>query len=253
MNIIEKTAEFLDILELDDATLRDLYTKYGMLADAYSGSTGKSIVNDNKKIFEVILSDNIIDFISFMYANSALMDALASNPNLIKILDNKSAIYIKKIVYGLRNAGWEIRKSASASDIAQSLQYWGISEATEADLNGAQVISDENVSFEDDDNGIDSLFDEINNIPTDEQAAAEQAAAEQAAAEQAAEQAAAEQAAEQAAAEQAAEQAAAIFKSEHVDETYDVSNEKIKYSTDDDDEDPVDFGEKETRFDPKVS
>ena len=98
-DIIEVTSRFIEILELDQVTLRDMYAKYAMLADAYSGSSNKSIIFENKKTYEKLLSDNIIDYVTYMYMGGSISSELANHPNLVKILDKNSPIYIKKIIH----------------------------------------------------------------------------------------------------------------------------------------------------------
>ena len=186
MNIIEKTNEFIELIELDQATLRDMYTKYAMIADAYSGSSSKSIIVDNKKTYETILADNIVDYITYMYIGGSLGNELANSTNLGKILDSNSPIYLKKIIADLKSQGFDIKKNSSASNIKESLQYWGIAEAD--DLTNAEIIGniedDIPIKFDDIDMsdviGTDDNNSEYNeNISEDElEAALEEAAAE---------------------------------------------------------------------------
>lgn len=139
---------------MDEATRKDMYAKYSLLADAYAGTAGEAIVKNNKLTYQVLLSNMMIDFMLYLNAGGNLAAEIANNPNIAKILDNSNPAYIKNIAKSLKEEGWKIDDSVSTDAIKQALMMWGV-QSTD-DMTNAEVISSNqtgnsvpNISFDD--------------------------------------------------------------------------------------------------------
>lgn len=141
MDIMNKTSSFIELICMDAQTSKDLCTKYSILADAYAGSAGKDIVNNNKDTFEILLSANIVDYMIYSMSSGSLSDAIASNNKLAEILNPSSPVCVTKIAKELSNSGWHINKEVSLSSLQNALNMWGI-QLTE-DIDGAELLGED--------------------------------------------------------------------------------------------------------------
>lgn len=154
MNIEQRTSNFLDLIHLSEADRQDLYAKYSLLADTIVVSASKEILKKNSTTYSVLLSKNLIDYMTMLYNTGNLQSLIASNPNIGKILNPKSQSHLAIIANSLLAEGWSIPNEVTASKVIEALQLWSNEKAK--GVTGAKVISDDEFG----DIDIDDLFGE---------------------------------------------------------------------------------------------
>lgn len=156
METMERTKEFVDLLLADNAIKTDICAKYSIMADAYLGSAGKGLVDTYKDTFRILLSSNVIDFMTYMYMASALTNEIVSNPKLGIFLDPSKDVYVGRIASKLKANEWDIPKTATLDDITRAISLFGL-ESVDAPTNDDIVVDTTSDSDEPQ-----YLFDDIN-------------------------------------------------------------------------------------------
>ena len=158
MDYQKRTQIFTELYSLDAETLRDLYIKYGLMADALIGSSDSELLENNISTYKVLLSPILIDFVTYQFisGDSILNSVKLQYPNLSKMLgmgtDNKMSL--SDIYNKYKKEGWDITDNISISNLKTALSEFGLTQTTS--LDNAEIVNyksdnDElpNISFDD--------------------------------------------------------------------------------------------------------
>ena len=127
MSIIDKMNLYLELLEMPADMIKSIQSKYIIFVDCVTGVSDKSIIEKNKDTYVVLLSNQMIDFMTFLYESKSLSD---ENNKLGIIFNKNNNSYIAVIANNLKKSGWNIKDIDSLNDIKVALESWGVDETS---------------------------------------------------------------------------------------------------------------------------
>ena len=148
MTYIERTLAYKELFNLNNNTLRDIYIKYGLMADVVIGASDKKLIEHNYSTYRMLLNPILIDFVVYQYESGGktLNSVKSQYPNLSVLLDirgqNNCSLY--DVCNKYKKSGWEIPEKIDIQSIESALNEFGLPEADS--LDNAEVVENQSNS-----------------------------------------------------------------------------------------------------------
>lgn len=152
--IYNNALEIAKFVSAPDDVKLDIFTKYGLLADATLGGAGFDLVRNNVDTFIPLLSDNVMKWVMTEKGKPVYNRAIKVNPRISKIFESENSINnLRNTV--LNELGTQANNFEGYDNIMTALRLFGLENAM--NISEDDIIMDEiddtidlNIEFEDD-------------------------------------------------------------------------------------------------------